>query len=230
MNKLFLVLLLAFTACTTTDNKTEETGEIILVNSTKVDCVGVAPMKCLQIKRLNQDSKDESAWEFFYSKIEGFEYQPGFIYKLKIKSEKLPKAQVPQDASSIKYTLVEVLSKEVDRRLRLTDIWNLERIDGKEIVLNQENPDRPILEINVGNMKVSGTGGCNAIMGSIKELGEEKLIFNPIASTKKLCRNMEIETQFLSALNQTHAYKIENNHLHLYNADNTETLVFRKGD
>lgn len=229
MNKLMVILILAFVSCTMSEDKTNETEKVILVNSTKVDCVGVSPMKCLQVKWINQ-GQEEGDWEYFYSKIEGFEYQPGYIYKLKINAEELPKAQVPQDASSIKYTLIEILSQEQDRRLRLTDVWKLESIHEKTIVLNKDNTEIPFLEINVGQMKVMGTGGCNSISGSIKTVTEDNLSFHPIISTKKLCKNMEIENEFLAALNQTNTYKIENNHLYLYNADKAEILVFKKVD
>ncbi|RXM38438.1 hypothetical protein BOQ62_17625 [Chryseobacterium sp. CH21] len=61
-------------------------------------------MQCMQVK--------ESAaadWTNFYSKIEGFTYEPGYEYVLKVKTEKI--ANPPADASSIKYTLIEQVSK-----------------------------------------------------------------------------------------------------------------------
>ena len=44
-----------------------------------------------------------------YGGIEGFEYQPGYEYRLRIKAEQLP--DPPQDGSSIRYTLLEQISK-----------------------------------------------------------------------------------------------------------------------
>ena len=75
-----------------------------IVASQTVDCTGVAPMKCLQVKEKESDS-----WGNFYSNIEGFTYEPGFEYVLKVKTEKL--TNVPADALSIKYTLVKQVSK-----------------------------------------------------------------------------------------------------------------------
>ncbi|GAE83622.1 lipoprotein [Bacteroides reticulotermitis JCM 10512] len=49
-------------------------------------------------------------WEYFYSNIEGFQYEPGYEFVLKVKEEKLE--NVPADASSIKYVLVKQISKE----------------------------------------------------------------------------------------------------------------------
>nr|WP_317207113.1 DUF4377 domain-containing protein [Chryseobacterium arthrosphaerae] len=58
----------------------------------------------MQVKEKASDS-----WENFYSNIEGFTYEPGYEYVLKVKTEKI--ANPPADASSIKYTLVEQVSK-----------------------------------------------------------------------------------------------------------------------
>lgn len=80
-----------------------------MVNSEKVDCMGVAPMKCLQVKNL---TKGDTEWQSIYAAIEGFDYEPGYIYKIEVKEEKLDTKNLPADASSIKYTLVKVISKE----------------------------------------------------------------------------------------------------------------------
>jgi hypothetical protein len=58
-------------------------------------------------------------WQQFYAPIQGFEYVPGYIYKLKVKETQPPAHQVPADKSSIAYELVEVLDKQADSRLRL---------------------------------------------------------------------------------------------------------------
>ena len=98
------VLFLVFSCSSEEANKIEN---IYWVNSTKVDCVGVGPMTCLQIQK--NESIIQDKWELFYSSIEGFKYEPGFIYKLNVKEEQLE--NVPADAYSVKYTLVEILEK-----------------------------------------------------------------------------------------------------------------------
>jgi heat shock protein HslJ len=66
-------------------------------------------MQCLQIR------KDENeAWQYFYSQIHGFDFEPGYLYKLEVQEEKLDPSQLPQDVSSIKYTMVSVLEKTED--------------------------------------------------------------------------------------------------------------------
>lgn len=54
--------------------------EVLLVNSALVDCVGVGPMKCMQVRRSAQQP-----WELFYTGIEGFTFEPGYQYRLKVR-------------------------------------------------------------------------------------------------------------------------------------------------
>jgi hypothetical protein len=74
------------------------------VSHTKVDCVGVAPMKCLQIR----ESRGAD-WTLFYSQIEGFDYEEGYDYELRVRLEEVENP--PADAASIRYELVELVSK-----------------------------------------------------------------------------------------------------------------------
>lgn len=79
-------------------------AEKMTVASQQGDCVGVAPMKCLLVKKDGQ-----ADWEFFYNSIEGFNYEPGYEYVLEVKAEKIENPAA--DQSSLKYTLVKVVSK-----------------------------------------------------------------------------------------------------------------------
>lgn len=78
--------------------------QILLVGPKRVDCTGAAPMKCLQVK--TPDRKD---WEFFYSGIEGFNYEEGYTYRIRVKIEDVKNP--PADASSKKYILLDILEK-----------------------------------------------------------------------------------------------------------------------
>ncbi|MDR2955749.1 MAG: DUF4377 domain-containing protein [Prevotella sp.] len=97
---LLFSIALVFGAC----NSTKDT-ERITIASEQGDCVGVAPMKCLLVKKDGQTD-----WEFFYNNIEGFNYEPGYEYILEVKVEKV---EMPAaDQSSLKYTLIKQVSKE----------------------------------------------------------------------------------------------------------------------
>src|SRR5690606_37057207 len=67
-----------------------------------VGCVGAGPMKCMLVKENPEDD-----YTYFYSQIEGFEFEPGYEYELRV--QVTPVENAPADASSLKYTLVEVV-------------------------------------------------------------------------------------------------------------------------
>lgn len=96
--------LFAITQCTTAANASGGDEKTFIVGPQTVDCTGVAPMKCLQVKETQS-----GAWTNFYSNIDGFTYEPGYEYVLKVKTEKIENP--PMDGSSIKYTLVKEVSK-----------------------------------------------------------------------------------------------------------------------
>lgn len=95
--------MIALTQCTTS-NVSNGNEKTFIVGPETADCTGVAPMKCLQVKEKATDS-----WTNFYSNIEGFTYEPGYEYVLKVKTENIKNP--PADGSSIKYILVKQVSK-----------------------------------------------------------------------------------------------------------------------
>lgn len=88
----------------------KENEKIYWVAGTMVDCIGVAKMNCIQIQEGNKI--EDNNWRLFYNDIEGFEYEPGYLYKLIVKEETLPIETLPADASSLKVSLVKVLEKK----------------------------------------------------------------------------------------------------------------------
>lgn len=96
--------VLVMTQCKTSSTASGENEKTFIVGSETVDCTGVAPMKCLQVKENSSDN-----WSNFYSNIEGFTYEPGYEYVLKVKTENI--ANPPADGSSIRYILVKQISK-----------------------------------------------------------------------------------------------------------------------
>ena len=219
-----LILVVLLVSCGTTKE------QIYWVNSSKVDATNVAPEKCIQVQQ--SDNINSENWEIIYTPIEGFDYQAGYLYKIKVKKEKLKAADVPADASSIKYTLIEVLEKKVDKKLRINDIWVLSKINTKEINTQDFNTTQeiPQIEFKVAAMKVGGSDGCNQFFGSIEFLTEYQLHFGMFGGTKMMCMDMTLADEFLQTLSLVKTYKIENLHLYLYNKSAEEVMVLKKID
>ncbi len=66
---------------------------------------GLVLKKCLLIK----EESLAGDWKYYYSSIDGFDYEPGYIYKLRIREESVENP--PADASSLKWTLIAVEEK-----------------------------------------------------------------------------------------------------------------------
>ncbi|GHB88354.1 hypothetical protein GCM10007290_12230 [Providencia stuartii] len=84
--------------------KPADNTKTFYIDSTLADCVGVAPMKCMKVKQA-----PNAEWEFFYGNIQGFEYEPGYQYTLKVKQFDV--ANPPADAPNVRYELVEIINK-----------------------------------------------------------------------------------------------------------------------
>jgi hypothetical protein len=104
-----MAMLLAVTSCKSTNSENEASGITYWINSSKVPCVGVGPMECLEVRQ-----SESATWQLFYSEIEGFDYEPGYVYRIKVREEKRDPEDVPADASSIRYILVSVDEKIPD--------------------------------------------------------------------------------------------------------------------
>jgi heat shock protein HslJ len=183
-------------------------------------------MECLRVKR-----EASGPWELFYSNIEGFDYQPEYLYRIRVREEKLDPGQVPADGSSIKYTLVEITEKTPDPKLRLNDIWVLQQMEGRQIADSDltERLQRPYIEFHLRDNRYMGTDGCNTFRGTLLSVGEEKLQLGPAMSTRMSCGDMELPNTFLRLLSRCDSYRIGNRELSLLEG-NTILMTFQKTD
>lgn len=230
---LLVVSVLFSCACTQKSiSQKENDGVIYWIGSSKQPCQGVALMECMMVKKGAGFEKLE--WTYFYSSIDGFEYAPGFIYKLRVKEEQIPLDKVPADASSIKYTLLEIVEKTEDvmskSNSRLHDIWVLEKLENVAISKSNINNRQAQIEINLTKHTFFGNDGCNKITGGITLVNSNKIEFGMIAGTKMACPNMQFSYAFTQALGNTKTYKIKALKLLFFDDDGKQLLVFKKVD
>ncbi len=91
--------------CSLKPPKNDCSTKRLFINSSLVDCVGVGPQKCMQIKE-----NESATWGSFYGTIENFTFEEGYVYEINVKI--IDVENPPADSSSKKYTLLEILSKE----------------------------------------------------------------------------------------------------------------------
>src|SRR4028118_1922652 len=76
----------------------------VYVGPQRVDCEGMGPQKCYQVKERLEDP-----WLLFYDEIEGFNYEEGYTYEIRVEETQV--ADPPADGASFKWRLLEVVSK-----------------------------------------------------------------------------------------------------------------------
>lgn len=209
-----------------TDNRKME-EKVIWVNSSKLPCEGVGPMTCLHIQE--GEEIEESKWLNFFSNIEGFDYKPGNVYRIKVNVAQLA-PPIPADASSLKYSLVEVISQKPDLTLRITGIWKIESIGEMQ---NPTGMGKPLtLEFNAAERGIFGFSGCNTVRGPISKLTETDIEFGNLMSTMMACPQTEmiLERGVTQALGKIKKYRIENNRLYLTASDGTPLMILLKVD
>jgi heat shock protein HslJ len=195
----------------------------VYVGPEMVDCVGVAPQKCLLVKENLEDD-----WTSYYDQIEGFAYEPGYEYELRVLEQKIE--DPPADASTIKWTLAEIVSKtavpQPGAGLEGT-AWTLDTYVSSQGQTVSTLPDTEVMaKFQAGEL--GGNAGCNSYFGQY-ELDGNSLTVGPVAMTEMYCLPEELmaqESDYLAALQRVASYQITNGQLQLSDAGGEPLLTF----
>ncbi len=196
------------------------------INSAKKDCVGVAPMTCYEIQR--NATIDPTAWELFYSSIQGFDYEPGYLYQVVIRVGDRP-PPLPADVSSKTYELVEILSKAPDPSLRLTNLWKVLSVGDTTDPLNARGHPL-VFEINASMRTYAGDLGCNRTRGTVLRNDGKNLELGPGMTTRMACPDMTLEQAVSQALEATRSYELKDGRLHFFDAEGEGLMSFMPVD
>ncbi|MBB4634989.1 DUF4377 domain-containing protein [Longimicrobium terrae] len=103
-----LLALLAFCvtlgACSSPFESTDVDIVTLEIDSQLVPCMAMIPTTCMRVREDPSDS-----WGLFYREIEGFTYEPGFIYKVQVEVREIKNP--PADGSSAAYRLLRLIEK-----------------------------------------------------------------------------------------------------------------------
>lgn len=77
--------------------------------------------------------------------------------------------------------------------------------------------------------RLTGNGGVNQIIGSVKTAEDGKLIFNPPATTRMAGPNLPYESAFLKALEETRSYQLSGDTLTLLDQNGKPLAIFKAG-
>lgn len=207
------------------------TETVFQVNSHRVPCVGVAPMNCLQVRR-GDDATE--MWQNFYSQIQGFDYEPGYLYRLVVRETKLPPDQVPADASSIRYELVTILDKSVDPRFSVHDIWVVRRVAGMPVedILTPVGGEQPYIEFNIVRRAYLGNDGCGDFSGEILAVDDGAMRLGPAGRPNAVqpCAEDTLGAGLTTALERAALWRREQLWLTLHDNAGAEVVALRKVD
>jgi len=95
----------------------------IFIGPERIPCEGEGPQECYQVKET-----PEGEWQLFYDEIAGFQWEPGYIYELRVNVYQVENP--PAGGSSLRYELVEVASKT------LVETSNTTSIDPTSVTIN----------------------------------------------------------------------------------------------
>lgn len=109
--------------------------------------------------------------------------------------------------------------------MTLNDIWVVTQIDGESV---KPSENTPTLEINTKEMKVFGTDGCNNYTGSIEKLTSKSIQLGALASTRKMCFEMETPDAYNQAINKVTTYKRDHLNLYFFDSEGNKILSFKK--
>lgn len=215
-------------------------GELktLFVGPELVDCVGVAPMECMQVRENpNED------YTFFYQQIEGFTFEPGYEYELLVRVTNVENP--PADGSSLRYTLVSVVNQTpmadsalpadvstpstavvapADETPLVGTLWQMQSHHGNAVLAGTE-----VTAVFAADGTLSGSSGCNNFSTGYTLDGNTLSINDAIAATMMACLDagvMEQEAAFLAALPTAASYQISGDQLTLFDEGGTAVAVF----
>ncbi|WP_293952667.1 MULTISPECIES: DUF4377 domain-containing protein [unclassified Sphingobacterium] len=185
------------------------------VGENYVNAQSLGKLKCLQVK-----SDKRNKWEYLTSTIQGFDYQEGYRYRIRVKQTK------QKDTDSVSYSLIEVLSKERANELPSVAAflarfkWNLLQLNGKDV-----SSSKASIGFDAKNGTITGTTGCNNFWGNFT-IKDDKISFLHLASTMRACNGINIENNFFQIFEQKQIqFDIAEQTLNLYN-DRKLVMIF----
>ena len=188
----------------------------LYVGPNLVDCVGVATQKCMQVRE-----KPEDPWKLFYDQIEGFQYEEGYLYELKV--TETPVANPPADSSALKLTLVEIVDQTKVSTDLISTTWILETLNDKPPL-----PKSEITAIFGSDGSLYGSAGCNSY-STTYQVGGDTITIKPAATTRMSCPDtgvMDQETSYLAELASAKTFEIVGERLTLKDADGKTILTY----
>jgi len=111
-------------------------------------------------------------------------------------------------------TVIKKVNPAIGKATLAETKWKLILLNGK--VVTQKGKKDYFIKLNSKDGRFTAFAGCNSIMGSYVMPSAFGLSFSNVAMTRMACPNMDLETRFSKALEETDRYIIKDNILKLH--------------
>ncbi len=161
-----------------------------------------------------ENESDE--WKTFEGTIRGFEYEEGYLYRVKVK--------ISNHEGKIQYDLVSVENKQktdyLERKEKLTRAlsskWLVKSIQGGKPT------DGEAPYFTIAGDDITGFAGCNKVFGKVSFGLDGDFRVSGLGGTKKLCPGaMAVERAFFKAFGAVRTFELKGGGLLLKDADGT---------
>ena len=102
--------------------------------------------------------------------------------------------------------------------------WHLMRLMGKDLALDN---DKFVFTFTADG-EFAGVGACNRIFGAYKSTDSRALKFENIASTRRMCPDANLETQFVEILDRATHYEVDGNILMILSNGEVQAILMAK--
>ena len=102
--------------------------------------------------------------------------------------------------------------------------WHMVKMMEQELSIK---PEQFLFSFEQGG-KFAGVAACNTLMGEYQITERGDMTFTNVASTRRMCREAELESQFLAILGRTTHYEIDGDMLMLLSNGEVQVILQAK--
>jgi copper homeostasis protein (lipoprotein) len=134
-----------------------------------------------------------------------------------------------QEGNRIEGALAERYTLNKVQNDKLSNIYfKADRFNGKAVTFFDRQNDMIHIRMDTVDMKIFGHAGCNTFRGGFSLDHNDKILFNPLATTLMACEEevMLQEQHFLSVFERTKGYSYKGDSLFYYDDKGNELALF----
>lgn len=102
--------------------------------------------------------------------------------------------------------------------------WHLMRMMGQDLTIDS---DKFVFTFSADG-EFAGTGACNRIFGAYKSNDSRALSFENLASTRRMCPDANLETEFSAVLGRATHYEVDGNILMILSNGEVQAILMAK--